>query len=127
MKPEVSVESGGAEVIASGVGMTFSPNASFRIHLKFDEDFEFTVEIKFEEVQDDKHPQLTSDVNIDKGLITLTCKNFTDFIGTGTLHPLKLGIYNNRRIYLKFWVMTPEEKLTREIRYCFYLGEEVLA
>ena len=124
MKPKVSVESGGAEVIASGVGMTFSPDASFIIHLRFDEEFEFTVKIKFEEVKDNQHPQLTSEVDVEKRIITLSCVNFTDFIGTGTLNPLELGTYNSRQIYLKFWVMTPEEKLTREIRYCFYLGKE---
>lgn len=124
MKPEVRLETGGTEIIASGIGMTLSGEASFDIYLKFAEDFSFMVRFIFIDNEDGSQPALKRETDADKNIIKLTCTNFADFIGTGTLKPLELGTYGGRLIYLHFWVRTPEEKKMREVRYCFYLEKE---
>ena len=126
MKPEVQLETSGAEIIASGMGMTLNGESSFDIYLKFDDEFRLTVKLIFDEAGDGSQPALKKEADTEKNIITLTCTNFSDYIGTGTLKPLKLGMYEGHSIYLHFWVRTPEEKKMREVRYCFYLKKEGL-
>ena len=124
MIAKITVKSGKAEIVTSGIGMIFGPDDTFDMHLNFDENFKFTVRLQFIDNSEKAHPRLEIITNTDNEIITLKCINFADPIGTGTLKPIVLGTYDNRRIYLKFWVMTPEEKQTREIRYYFYLAED---
>lgn len=121
MKLIIKAKSDDMEIIASGLGFTFGEKSNFELYLNFDEIFKFILRLQFEEDISTYKAHLKSTTDFDNGIITITCVNCDDFIGTGTLEPLEIATYNDRKIYFKFWVRTPKEKTTREIRYCFYI------
>lgn len=122
--PEVTCTTGGAEVIASGLGITYAKDAGYEIHVKFDDEFSLTVSLKFGADDPSGKPEMKPAVDTKRQVITLECNNFNDFVGTGTTKPLNIATYQGRKVYMNFWVRTPGNGENREVRYCFYLGEK---
>lgn len=123
---EVNCSTGGMSVIASGIGITYSRDADYDIHLNFNEEengkFNFTVRLKFEDDSEIKVSELKPEIDTGKSLITLRCINFNDPIGTGRQQPMKVATYGGRSVYFNFWIMAT--KTVYEVRYCFYLEDK---
>ena len=120
---KVSCKTGGKLVLASGLGITYDKDSFYDMFLKFEDGFNFTVRLKFGADKPDGKPELRANTDEELRLITIECDNFNDIVGTGTMKALNLGTYHGRKIYLNFWVRTPEGAKNREIRYCFYLED----
>ena len=99
---KIKTQSDNMEIIASGLGFTFGENSDFEVYLSFDEAFKFAVRFQFKDDTSTNKSSLKSTTDLDKNIITIICVNFNDFIGTGTLKPLDIAVYKDRKIYLKF-------------------------
>ena len=64
--PEIRLETWNADIIASGLGITWDKKASLDIHLKFDENFSFTVRFVFQEDEDTSKPILNKYADAEK-------------------------------------------------------------
>ena len=121
--PAISTQSGGINIIASGLGITFSKDADYNININFENDFLFSVQFMFIDQEPYEKPDLRFTANEKSSIITLTCINFNDTVGTGTTKPINLATYRNKKIFINFWVRTTSKKENREIKYCLYMEE----
>lgn len=117
----VSSSTGGKSVIASGLGITYSRDADYRLKLEFEDGFSFEVKLKFGADDPDGQPSIWTSTDESSRIITVECRNVDDFIGTGTTSPIELATYHGRKVNFNFWVRTPDSGSNREVRYCFYL------
>lgn len=121
--PKISTHTGEMNIIASGFGITFSKEADFVININFDKDFKFSVRFIFLDQEPYEKPDLRFSANLKSNIVTLTCINFNDTVGTGTTRPVNLATYRSKKIFLNFWVRTTNEKENREIKYCLYMED----
>lgn len=57
--------------------------------------------------------------------LRIICSNFDNSLGEGLLSPLEIGILGGRKLYLSFFVWTPNLSQGRRIiNYCLYLEKE---
>lgn len=123
-KPDVHVETGGLEIIASGSGITFSESADFNVFLNFNEDFNFSVRFIFQNNVLNKTPDFNIITDKEKNIIDISCINFNNVSEVGLSKPLNIATYKNKKIYMKFCVNTLSGNENREILYCFYMEKE---
>ena len=97
---EVNLKSNDVNIITSGTAMTFNKGADLRISLRLANDFFLSVVFQFEDNSALDKPELQ--ITTSGNNIKLTCVNFNDFIGVGTVKPLKLAQYEYNDIY-KFY------------------------
>lgn len=61
-------------------------------------------------------------VVVNETTLKIVCNNFDNSLGEGILTPLEIGIFNGRKLYLTFFVWTPNLAQGRRIvNYCLYL------
>lgn len=54
--------------------------------------------------------------------LKIVCNNFENSLGEGVLSPIEIGVYNSRKLYLSFFVWTPNlDQGRRIVNYCLYL------
>jgi len=54
--------------------------------------------------------------------LKIKCNNFNNSLGEGVLEPIEIGILDNKKMYLTFFVWTPNISLeNRIVNYCLYL------
>ncbi|MBQ7215772.1 MAG: hypothetical protein IJS39_07280 [Synergistaceae bacterium] len=121
--PNISVQTSNMLIIASGIGITFNKDADFIININFSNEFSFSVRFVFIDNENNEKPDLHFKSDENAHLITITCINFSDILGTGTTKPTNLATYNGRKIFMNFWVRTTTNKENREIRYCLYMED----
>jgi len=80
---------------------------------------QFILRIEFRK-GDGGERELEQSVDTKTNIISLPCKNFDNSLGTGTTRPIELAIYQNKKIFLHFWVYSLGENSIRKIDYCFY-------
>ena len=107
--PAISTQSGGINIIASGLGITFSKDADYNC------DFYIDNVIWPEDL-------LTQEIF---RIITVAKALDVEYfaVGTGTTKPINLATYRNKKIFINFWVRTTSKKENREIKYCLYMEE----
>ena len=120
MRPEVTCTTGGAEVIASGLGITYSPGADYDIHMAFDDGFAFTVRLKFRKEDPDGKPQMRTTTDEESHIITVECRNTDDAIGSGTTSPFEVAVWHGGTVSMNFWVRASDDGKNREVRYSVY-------
>jgi hypothetical protein len=120
------IESGPAEVIDSGTVISF---AGHPIKLSY-RDLNLSISFEFKTKE---HPESISiDGNFNEnnetgmGDLKLTLYNFDDRFGAGTIKPLRIGQYENRKLYLQIRVYTLIDSLDKTLDYTIYKGEEVV-
>ena len=106
-------------ILDSGTAMTFDNQATLQLKLVLDQSFYFTVQILFKK-GDGGERELMQSVDTETNTISLSCKNFDNALGTGTHRPIELATYQNKKIFLHFWVYALGENSIRKIDYCFY-------
>jgi len=108
------------KIIDSGTALTFSQTSSLFFEVECSEDFVFNIEIKFHQGNDGKR-ELKKEVDEQNNKINITCYNFDNSLGTGTISPINLATFQSKIIYLHFWVYSLGENSIRKIDYCFYI------
>ena len=106
-------------IIDSGTAMTFDSQAPLQLKLVLDQSFQFTVLIQFRK-GDGGERELMQSINNETNTISLSCKNFDNALGTGTNRPIEVATYQNKKIFLHFWVYALGENSIRKIDYSFY-------
>ena len=117
---EVNCSTGGMSVIASGIGITYSRDADYDIHLEFKDGFAFTVRLKFRNNDPNGTSQIRTTTDKESHTITVECQNTDDEIGSGTTRPFELATWHGGKVSMNFWVRASEDGKNREVRYCFY-------
>ncbi len=120
------VESGPAEVIDSGTVISFAGNPimlSYR-DLKLSIIFEFKTKDHPESISIDGN--FNDNAETGMGALKLTLYNFDDRFGAGTIKPLRIGQYENRKLYLQIRVYTLTGSPDKTLDYTIYKGEEVV-
>ena len=104
-------------ILDSGSVMTFDSTAELTFDIKMDDSFSFTLIFRFESTDDGKQKLKNS---VDGSVITLSCINWNNSLGTGTTHPIELAKFNGKKIYVNFWVYALASNSLHNIMYTFY-------
>ncbi len=116
-KPIVREESGGREVIRSGVVFTFSKESGIDLYLMLDSQSELVFRFFFE--KDDTGKKSVKAENNDTEL-KITCVNYDNPLGTGLREALPIGNYKDKTLYLIFFVYGDVYK---KMEYCFFIDK----
>lgn len=112
---QVSLSSGNYDIIASGQAFLFSKDKDFRIDVRTDSGFVFSLILNFiESGSGERNLQMKTNDHV----ITLTCTNF-EGAGAGLKDPVKLAVVDGRDLYLIFWSYL-EGKGTRSVKYTLF-------
>lgn len=113
-----NISSGGYDVLRSGSVITYDSSAEISFELKMNEVFSFNFIMKFiEEKNEVQDIQITTSNND----IICTCVNFNNPLGTGYSRPIQLAVFNDKKVYLNFWVIDLGQKSLKQVMYTFYL------
>lgn len=104
-------------ILESGSVITYSNENGVLFSIKMDDTFSFDLIIKFTGNGEKQH-QLQH--NVSDNTITLNCVNFDNPLGTGTRKPIELATFNNKKVYINFWVNALGDKALKKISYTFY-------
>lgn len=113
------VESGPAEILDAGTVISFAGNP-IALHYK-----ELGINIIFEFATDDSSSTHVESSIPAEGTLRLRLFNFNDRFGAGTDKPMRIGKYDNHRLYLQLRVYTLAGSPDKTLQYTLYKGEEV--
>ena len=114
---DIEISSSNHIILDSGSVITYSDTAELSFSIKMDNTFSFQLILNFESTGESQH-QLKQSVS--ENVITLTCINFDNSLGTGTTRPIELAIFNGKKIFINFFVYALGDKSLRKIVYSFY-------
>ncbi len=117
--PGKRVESGPAEVIDSGIVISFAGNP-ITLYYK-----ELGIQIIFEFSRDGSEGTRVESSIPQEGTLKLRLLNFDDRFGAGTDKPMRIGKYEDRRLYLQLRVYTLAGSPDKTLQYTVYKGEVV--
>lgn len=69
----------------------------------FSQSFKVTIRIVLKSDSSKEHT-IKFDVDNENRIITYTCYNFENPMGTGTISPIEIGTINNKKTYIHFWI-----------------------
>lgn len=115
---KIEKTSSGYTILESGSIITYDQeNNDILFSITMDESFSFSLSLKFTS-NSEKQYQLQQSVS--ENTITLNCINFDNPFGTGTNKPIELATFQNKKIYINFWVTALGNKGMKQISYTFY-------
>lgn len=107
---------GNLELIKSEIAYITSNN---KLSISFNETM--FIEFAFNFNDKDKSASVTTETK-DDNLLVINCLNFTNSLGQGLIDPLEVGTFNQRKLYISFFVWTPDPANgKRLVNYSFYL------
>lgn len=112
--------SGGYHILESGSILTYSGTDDIVFRLKMDKTFKFQVVLKFEEKEKDDQ-QLKFNTDSQQNIITITCVNFNNLLGTGIKKPIELATFNNKKVFINFCIYATGDEIPRKVTYTFYI------
>lgn len=121
MNLEITKSSQKYDVLESGSLITYSNNADVTFNLTFDDTFAFGLVLEFGSDGEKEHKLFKK---VDQNTITLVCTNFDNPLGTGTIQPIELATYGNKKVYLNFWVNALANNSLKKISYTFYIEKD---
>lgn len=113
-----NISSGGYDVLKSGSVITYDSNAEISFLIEMDTTFSFKFIMNFKN-EENKGQDIQVTASSDE--IICTCINFDNPLGTGFASPVKLATFNNKELYLNFWVVDLGQKSLKQVMYTFYL------
>lgn len=118
----VEVKVGSYKVLSSGSVLVFD-NEPLEFVLD-DGDGSLTVRCLFEELEDVENGKLIEcESESESGQESvLQFVNFTSRMGTGSRKPVEVGVYNERKLYLKYFIAAPKTSY-KVFHYTWYLGK----
>lgn len=106
-------------ILDSGIAFTPDSKADLTFSLKMSDNFKFSIIFKFES-NGGTVGEVKTNANVSENTIILTCVNFDNMLGTGTTTPVEVATYNNKKIYIIFWVYGLGDNKLKKMEYCFY-------
>ena len=82
------------------------------------DDFNFDLKLVFKDDKENKSTYIKTDV--EGTLITITCYNFNNSLGSGTVYPQNLATIGGKKLYFHFIVYKISQESSRHIIYTFY-------
>ena len=116
----VTTSTGGKQIIASGIGITYSRASDYEIMLSQGDGQPLTIRFQFRTEETGGAALMEKTYDETSNIITIECVNAEDFIGTGTTQPESL----TEALSINLWIRTSETGDNREIRYCIYEERE---
>lgn len=119
---QVSLSSGNYDIISNGQAFLFGLNKDFRINVVADNNFEFSVVMKFKK---DNYGNSRIDKKLNDNTIVLTCFNFDD-MGTGLTKPFSLARIEGKELFLMFWsyLEGSENGAARSVKYTIFMSKK---
>lgn len=114
---DVGLRSGCYNILSSGTALTTNYAADFEFNVTMSPSFTFNIILEFESNKDDKQ---RVNQTVSNNTITLQCINFDNALGTGLTEPVEIATYQDKKVYLNFWVYSLGDKSLRQILYTFY-------
>ena len=108
------------DIIDSGILYSFYAQGPIRIELNTEKEHEFSIEFQFEN-NNKKQSDLKISVDGSQKLITFTCINFNNSLGTGTTQPIELAENNNKKMFIHFWGFSLGQDAVKKIEYCIFV------
>lgn len=118
----VKIESGPAEIVASGSVIAFSGNPITITYGTTDKPLKLVFAFKDEEGREDL--KVEGSVH-DPVTLKLTLYNFKNPLGSGTTDPMPIGTLGGRRLYIHYRVYQLTGSSDKMLVYSIYRGEEV--
>lgn len=120
----LNIKSGNADIIASGIVMSFEGNP---IEIEFGKPGNRLKLINVFQDEKGKADLRVEAMKIDNSILKITFFNFNNPLGSGNTKPLSFGTYEGRRIYINYRIfdLNPNENIDKSLHYTIYLGEEV--
>ena len=116
---QINLSSGNYNIINSGQVFLFGEKEPFKIDVISDEDFRFSILLKF---MKDNSGKIGMTQEHEENTIIYTCINFQDN-GAGVVQPLKIATVGGKQLFFMFWSYlegVPEKKQVRSIKYTIY-------
>ncbi len=122
LKESIEVHSGNYSLVDSNSIILFDPNIPLEIEEMFDDSFRVTIRFLIE--KDDANPGQHISVNVktDTNTVEYLCLNFDSPFGTGTVKPIEMGVFNEKKIYIHFWIylLGQHDKVSRKLEYSIW-------
>ncbi len=123
-KIDIQRSCGSYVILQSGVVITTNKNESLTLQLSLTNEegkspFSFSIQFLFEDKEgEDKKFYIKSDDA--RNLISITCINFNNPLGTGSTNPINIATYMNRSVSLQFFIYEVGQGIAKKIEYCLY-------
>jgi hypothetical protein len=117
MNNDIKITTGNLEVIGNG-NIHIAFDRIFTIHIKD------KVQVEFIFVENKEQSEDSIEANVVNDKLTLTLINYSNPLGMGVLEPMEIGILENKKLFLSFFIWHPnKEKGNRIINYVLYTEE----
>ncbi len=116
------IESGPAEIVASGTVFAFSGSPITITFGSPTETLKLIFEFKDEEGKEDLRVEATV---VDTQTLKLTLINFKNPLGSGTTKPKPFGSLDGRRLYVHYRVYSLSDAADKMLHFNIYKAEEV--
>ena len=116
------------KIIHSGTTILFNNDSDLIFKLSTEsDDFNFDLKLVFKDDKENKSTYIKTDV--EGTLITITCYNFNNSLGSGTVYPQNLATIGGKKLYFHFIVYKISQESSRHIIYSLNLdiGNEEMA
>ena len=107
------------KIIHSGTTILFNNDSDLIFKLSTEsDDFNFDLKLVFKDDKENKSTYIKTDV--EGTLITITCYNFNNSLGSCTVYPQNLATIGGKKLYFHFIVYKISQESSRHIIYTFY-------
>lgn len=120
-----SIVSGKYRVIDSGSIILFDHESSLELTVEVGIGFTIILEIAFAS-NPDLGRVIKNDIDEKNNRIKFTCMNFDNSLGTGTIQPLEIAKYMDKKVYIHIWTYLFGNKnatYTRKVDYTIYIEQ----
>jgi len=116
---EIKRSSADFEIIDSGSIITFDSTSDISLAVNCGADFNFVVKFIITSTGCSEH-KITPSVN--GTVISFDSSDCNNAIGIGTIEPIELASYDEKKIYVNFWVYDLGSGSLKKIDYTVYYG-----
>lgn len=109
--------SGNCRILESGTVLAWSPAEGVDFWIDA-ENLCFELRLRFTSVE---NGQQMIQPEVEGNVITLTCVNFDEPLGTGTSQPIELAEADGKKLFAAFWAYAPGNGAARKVDYTFYI------
>jgi hypothetical protein len=118
MTQKVKAYSGNLEIIGNGTAHVNSEQPLLLV-------IGGNLEMEFEFLSDSKDSEFRTSYRVEEGKWIWELTNYNNSLGSGIISPLQVGTLEERKLFVSFFVWTPNEKEGRRIvNYVVYQEKE---
>ena len=114
--------SGDYSIIDSGTVISVDFDSDITVGLELGTDFSFSIRFSFV-TDEDKEGQAIWLEQESKKVLAIVCTNFNENLGTGSSDMFQIANYEEKKLYLRFWVSSIGNKTSRRLEYAIYREE----